>query len=108
MEGRPAKWIVKDTGAWGRSEVPGSRIWIARGTPCGKVFSVAVHEWTHHMQGVVYGDWGVVQRELARYGGPEINADCGALILGATWINYGCPNEKARAAAAAILRGERP
>lgn len=106
--GRLADWIIMDTGAWGRAEVPGERIWIAPRTPCDKVYSVAVHEWTHHMQGVVYGDWGVVLRELAPYGGPEIVADCGALILGATWIKYGCPGGQSSEAAAAILRGERP
>lgn len=105
---RPAEWIVLDTGAWGRAEVPGERIWIAPRTPCDKVYSVAVHEWTHHMQGVVYRDWGEVLRELAPYGGPEVVADCGALLLGATWIRYGCTAEQSFAAAAAILRGERP
>lgn len=104
----PAEWIVLDTGAWGRAEVPGERIWIAPRTPCDKVYSVAVHEWTHHMQGVVYRDWGEVLRELAPYGGPEVVADCGALLLGATWIRYGCTAERSFAAAAAILRGERP
>lgn len=40
--GRPAKWTVEDTGAWGRAQVPGLRIWIAPRTPCDKVYSVAV------------------------------------------------------------------
>lgn len=106
--GRPAQWIILDTGAWGRAEVPGNRIWIAPRTPCDKVYSVAVHEWTHHMQGVVYRTWAEVQRELAPYGGPEMVADCGALLLGATWIRYGCPGRYTTDAAAAILRGERP
>lgn len=106
--GREAEWIILDTGAWGRAEVPGDRIWIAPRTPCSKVYSVAVHEWVHHMQGVVYGDWAVVQRELAPYGGPEMVADCGALLLGATWIKYGCPGWASNDAAAAILRAERP
>lgn len=106
--GRVVDWIIQDTGAWGRAEVPGTRIWIAPRTPCDKVYSVAVHEWTHHMQGVVYGDWGVVRRELAPYGGAEVVADCGALLLGATWIKYGCAAQRSRDAAAAILRGERP
>lgn len=107
-EGRPIEWIIQDTGAWGRAEVPGTRIWIAPRTPCDKVYSVAVHEWTHHMQGVVYRDWGVVMRELAPYGGPEIVADCGALLLGATWIKYGCTSQESTEAAAAILQGLRP
>lgn len=106
--GRPADWIIADTGAWGRAEVPGDRIWIAPRTPCDKVYSVAVHEWTHHMQGHVYRDWDEVERELAPYGGPEMVADCGALLLGATWIKYGCPGRFSTDAAAAILRGERP
>ncbi|MPY98497.1 MAG: hypothetical protein GEU97_10965 [Actinophytocola sp.] len=106
--GRPADWIILDTGAWGRAEVPGDRIWIAPRTPCDKVYSVAVHEWTHHMQGHVYRDWAEVERELAPYGGPEMVADCGALLLGATWIKYGCPGRLTTDAAAAILRGERP
>lgn len=105
--GRDIDWIILDTGAWGRAEVPGNRVWIAPRTPCDKVYSVAVHEWTHHMQGVVYGDWNVVMRELAPYGGPEVVADCGALQLGATWIKYGCSAQESRDAAAAILRGER-
>lgn len=106
--GRKAEWTILDTGAWGRAEVPGDRIWIAPRTPCSKVYSVAVHEWVHHMQGVVYRDWAAVQRELAPYGGPEIVADCGALLLGATWIRYGCPGGASSDAAAAILRAERP
>lgn len=106
--GRPIDWIIADTGAWGRAEVPGNRVWIAPRTPCDKVYSVAVHEWTHHMQGVVYRDWGVVMRELAPYGGPEVVADCGALLLGATWIKYGCSAQESRDAAAAILSGQRP
>lgn len=106
--GRPIDWIILDTGAWGRAEVPGTRIWIAPRTPCDKVYSVAVHEWTHHMQGVVYGDWGVVMRELAPYGGPEVVADCGALLLAATWIKYGCTSQESSEAAAAILQGLRP
>lgn len=106
--GRAANWTLKDTGAWGRTEVPGNTIWIAPRTPCDKVYSVAVHEWTHHMQGVVYGDYRAAKRAMARYGGLEIVADCGALLLGATWINYGCPGGASKAAAAAILRGERP
>lgn len=104
--GRDAEWLVLDTGAWGRAEVPGRRIWVSPKTPCDKVYSVAAHEWTHHMQGIVYGDWGVVLRELAPFGGPEVVADCGALLLGATWINYGCPDGLSSDAAAAVLRGE--
>lgn len=105
--GRLVDWIILDTGAWGRAEVPGNRIWIAPRTPCDKVYSVAVHEWTHHMQGVVYGDWRLVTRELAPYGGAEVVADCGALILEATWIRYGCVAQESRDAASAILRGIR-
>lgn len=60
------------------------------------------------MQGVVYGDWGAVLRELAPYGGAEVVADCGALILEATWIHYGCRSQDSHDAAAAILRGEKP
>jgi hypothetical protein len=37
----------------------------------------------------------------------EETADCMALSLGATWINYGCP-DSLRDAAAAILAGHRP
>lgn len=107
-DGKQADWIIADTGAWGRAEVPGERIWIAPRTPCEKVYSVAAHEWTHHMQGVVYGDWGTVLRELAPYGGAEVVADCGALLQGATWVHYGCAHDRARNAAAAILAGQQP
>ena len=37
----------------------------------------------------------------------ESTADCMALTLGATWVNYGCP-DSLQAAAAAILAGQRP
>ena len=37
----------------------------------------------------------------------ESTADCMALMLGATWINYGCP-DSLQAAASAILAGQRP
>lgn len=84
-------WHVQDTGSWGSTEVEGPNpgaIYIAPRTPCDKVFSVGVHEKMHRNQLKIYGTYANMQKQLAAYGGVEVNADCASQQAGATWTDY--------------------
>ena len=106
-------WIFERNGSWGASD--GHTIWIDPDLPSDKRFSVMVHEYSHVLQVRVYGsmDDSVAGLSALVGGGAndvsanESTADCMALTLGATWVNYGCL-DSLQAAAAAILAGRRP
>ena len=108
-----ATWVFERNGSWGASD--GYTVWIDPDLPSDKRFSVMVHEFSHVLQVRVYGSLdGSVAGLSALVGGGgtdatanESTADCMALMLGATWINYGCP-DSLQAAASAILAGQRP
>ena len=73
-----------------------------------------VHEYSHILQVQVYGSLTKSVAAMSAITGAsssdvsanEKTADCMAVMQGASWINYGCPNSL-RAAAAAILDGHR-
>jgi len=108
-----ATWVFERNGSWGASD--GYTVWIDPDLPSDKRFSVMVHEFSHVLQVRVYGSLdGSVAGLSALVGGGgtdatanESTADCMALMLGATWINYGCP-DSLQAAASALLAGQRP
>ena len=108
-----ATWVFRRNGSWGASD--GHTNYIDPGVPADKRFSVMVHELSHVMQVQVYGSLTKAVAAMSAITGSspsdvssnEQTADCMALILGATWINYGCPGSL-RGAAAAILAGHRP
>jgi hypothetical protein len=108
-----ATWVFERNGSWGASD--GYTVWIDPDLPSDKRFSVMVHEFSHVLQVRVYGSLdGSVAGLSALIGGGstdvsanESTADCMALTLGATWVNYGCP-DSLQAAATAILAGQRP
>ena len=108
-----ASWVFRRNGAWGASD--GHTNYIDPGVPADKRFSVMVHELSHVMQVQVYGSLTKAVAAMSAITGSspsdvssnEQTADCMALMLGATWINYGCPGSL-RGAAAAILAGHRP
>lgn len=111
--GGAATWVFERNGSWGASD--GHTIYIDPDVPSSKRFSVLVHEYSHVLQVQAYGSLNEsVAAMSALIGGSpsdvtanERAADCMALMLGATWVNYGC-DDSLRAAAAAILAGHRP
>jgi hypothetical protein len=110
--GGEANWVLERKGGWGASD--GHTNYIDPNVPSDKRFSVMVHELGHVKQVEVYGSLTAsVAAMSAITGGGSSNvsanektADCIALMLGATWINYGCP-DSLRGAASAVLAGRR-
>lgn len=103
-----ASWHVKDSGAWGMTAPDTGEVDIAPRTPCVRVRDIVLHEWIHVQQGRVYGSLSAAEAALARFGGVEVVADCGAKQLGATWFSYTsrCTNDQALAGLA-MARGVR-
>ena len=96
-------------GAWGATALETGTVYIAPRVPCNRLRDVILHESVHVMQGRVYGGYDAASSGLAAYGGIEINADCGAKLLGASWTNYTSRCSAAQSQAArAILAGRRP
>lgn len=100
-----ANWIFERNQAWGASD--GYNIYIDPDMPSDKRFSVMVHEYSHVLQAQVFGSLNASVAALGGTADNEKTADCMAQMLGASWINYGCPDSY-RDAAAAILAGQRP
>jgi hypothetical protein len=107
-----ANWVFTRKGGWGASD--GHTNYIDPHVPADKRFSVMVHELGHVRQVEVYGSLKASSAAMsAIIGGGSSNvsanekaADCMALMLGASWVNYGCP-DSLHDAAAAILAGHR-
>ena len=108
-----ATWVFERNGSWGASD--GYTIWIDPDLPSDKRFSVMVHEYSHVLQVRVFGSLAasiaatsaLIGNDPGDVSANESTADCMAQILGATWVNYGCP-DSLRPAASAILAGQRP
>ena len=98
-------WIFERNGGLGASD--GKNIYIDPNVPSDKQFSVMVHEYSHVLQAQVFGSLSAAADALGGMSGVECSADCMAIMQGATWTNYGCPDDL-RAAATAILAGQRP
>ncbi|MET0964983.1 MAG: hypothetical protein ABWZ02_01215, partial [Nakamurella sp.] len=106
-------WVFERNRAWGASD--GHTVYIDPNMPGDKRFSVMVHEYSHLLEARIYGSLAKSKAALSSIIGfgpndvtaNESTADCMALMLGATWVNYGCRDEL-RPAAAAILAGALP
>jgi len=107
-----ANWVFSRNGGWGASD--GHTNYIDPGVPSNKRYSVMVHEYSHVLQAQVYGSLSKSIAAMSALTGAspsdasanEKTADCMALLLGASWINYGCP-DSLRGAASAIVAGRR-
>jgi hypothetical protein len=107
-----AKWVFERNGAWGASD--GHTNFVDPNVPADKRFSVMVHELSHVKQVEVYGNLSVSAAAMSAIIGAgssnvsanEKAADCMALMQGASWINYGCP-DSLKDAASSILAGRR-
>lgn len=98
-------WTFERNGAWGASD--GINVFIDPAVPADKRLSVMVHEYSHLLQARVFGSLDASVAALGGTGNNESVADCMAQLQGATWVHYGCRDDL-RAAAAAILAGNRP
>lgn len=108
----PGNWSIKDAGAWGATQMDSSElVFIARRTPARYLVAVMEHESMHVRQMRVYGgNYNAAVTGLAPYGGIEVNADCGALLMGANYTNYvkgRCTTQQTQAANA-IMEGRQP
>jgi uncharacterized protein YgiM (DUF1202 family) len=107
-----AKWEFRRNGGWGASD--GHTNYIDPNVPASKRYSVMVHEYSHVLQVQVYGSLSKSAAAMSAITGAsatdvasnEKTADCMALLQGASWVNYGCP-DSLRAAASAVLAGHR-
>lgn len=109
-----ARWHVADKGAWGMTVFATGDIYIAPRTPADKLVSVVKHEWAHALTSRIYGGFvgatAAADRHFAQSGVPafEVEADCMALVEGATWTWYSsCGNAHWRADALALLQSRR-
>lgn len=93
-------FVVEDKGSWGAASCSGVA-YIAPRVPVQYVDDVVYHEYGHLLQCEEYGTFGAARAAL---GNIEQNADCIARLLGATWLNYGCPASQ-MPAARDLLRG---
>jgi hypothetical protein len=107
---RTAPWVIGPAPHYGMVEdLGGGAMNVTLGThvPEDLRCSVVVHEWIHILQ---IRQMGGLRRTMDIVGGRgemEAIADCGALVLGATWTNYGCNTDGQRDYAARLLAGER-
>lgn len=108
-------WFWQDKGAYGATDISARIVYVAPRTPARVLCDVVRHEYVHILQGRAYRTYAATKARMnALLGyrssstlGLDYVADCGALIQGATWIDYGCP-AAARPIAKALLQGRRP
>jgi hypothetical protein len=109
-----ARWVVTSRyGSWGTADWYEGTIYISPGVPQSKLYSVAVHEWSHLLSvrpyaGNVNAAVAAMNRVFGGHGltGAERAADCMALLLGAHWTHYTtCRADSWRLAAHVLLSG---
>jgi hypothetical protein len=109
-------WQVTDQyGSWGTADWYRGIVYISPRVPLARLYDVSVHEWSHLLSVAAYG--GDVDAAVAAMNGwfggsglvgAERAADCMALALGARWTHYtSCDDERWRAGAARLVKGER-
>lgn len=108
----PGHWSVQDDGNWGMTTFDlNETVHIARRTPSKYLKAIMLHESMHVRQIRVFaGDYDAAVAALAPYGGVEVNADCGAALMGANFLTYvkgKCTAEQLRAATA-IMQERKP
>jgi hypothetical protein len=106
-----ATWHVGDRGGWGLTYLNTGDIYIAPRTPADRLVDVVLHEYAHALTVRLYGGANgliaAADRHFQQPGVPsyEIEADCMALVEGATWTWYtSCQNSHWRADAQRLLR----
>lgn len=107
---RTAKWFLQSKGPWGQTWIPVEEVYISPAVPPTKVCDVVRHEWMHVLQSRAWGLglFDETNRILGTSGRAAVDqvADCGAELLGAKWVNYGCRSAAERKLAADLLAGK--
>ena len=113
------RWVVQaKNGHEGATDWYDHVIYVSPDVPQSRLYSVAVHEWSHMLSVLAYG--GDVDAALAamnaRFGGggprgvtgAENAADCMARLQGASWTHYtACSSADWRAGAQRLVAGRR-
>lgn len=80
--------VPLDRGRGGQALMDQGRVEIDPAVDCADLPSIVIHEWVHLQQARVYGSQ---HAAVTHYGSVElleVAADCGALLLGATYTPY--------------------
>lgn len=108
----PGHFSIQDDGAWGMTTFDMNlTVHIARRTPQKYLVAIMLHESMHVRQvQVFHGDYELAVATLAPYGGVEINADCGTILMGGNFTGYAhgkCTSEQ-KQAARSIMDNRKP
>lgn len=97
---RSVDWRIGSYGYYGQAST--NFVLLGNHTPDHRKCAVVYHEWFHTVHARKEGG---IENIINTYGRSRIEsiADCGALMLGADWVNYGCNNDADRQKAREIL-----
>lgn len=98
--GRSVDWRKGDYGHYGQAST--NYVLLGNHTPDHRKCAVVYHEWFHTVHARKEGG---IDNILNTYGRNRVEsiADCGALLLGADWVGYGCGGDTDRQKAREIL-----
>lgn len=98
--GRTVDWRIGNYGHYGQAST--NYVLLGNHTPDHRKCAVVYHEWFHTVHARKEGGIGNI---INTYGRNRLESitDCGALMLGADWVNYGCGGEADRQKAREIL-----
>lgn len=97
---RTVDWRIGSYGHYGQAST--NYVLLGNHTPDHRKCAVVYHEWFHTVHARKEGG---MENIINTYGRNRIEsiADCGALMLGADWVHYGCGGETDRQKAREIL-----
>lgn len=97
---RTVDWRIGSYGHYGQAST--NFVLLGSHTPDHRKCAVVYHEWFHTVHARKEGG---IDNLFNVYGQSRVEsiADCGALMLGADWVNYGCRSDKDRQKAREIL-----
>ena len=97
---RTVDWRIGSYDYYGQAST--NYVLLGNHTPDHRKCAVVYHEWFHTVHARKEGGIGNIINTYGRNRMESI-ADCGALMLGADWVNYGCGGETDRQKAREIL-----
>lgn len=97
---RTVDWRIGSYGHYGQAST--NFVLLGDHTPNHRKCAVVYHEWFHTVHARKEGG---IDNLFNVYGQSRVEsiADCGALMLGADWVNYGCRSDKDQQKAREIL-----
>lgn len=110
------RWVVSTAyDYWGTADWYHDVLYVSPEVPSGRLYDVAVHEWSHMLSVLDYGgDVRKAKHAMNRWFGgrglvgAERAADCMAIVQGATWTHYTqCRSVPWRHGARRLVNGRR-